>query len=119
MYMRAVTIRIVYVGIMSAGILLSAAFRQSTVEAAPVAAVKPHAATVANPALPVTTLATVHVTAKAIVAKPIVAQQPAVHDGPVVSESAIGARAGGSLPSLRLDMPYYSVGKLLPRVGKE
>ena len=37
MYMRSGIFRIVYLGIVSVAILLSAAFRQSTVQAAPVA----------------------------------------------------------------------------------
>lgn len=120
MYMRAVTVRIVYVGIVSLGILLSAAFRESTVQAAPVAAHPSAASLAAKSAAPVTTLATVHVTASAAAA----AKAPLQRRGATVppdlsSEASADIRGLSALPSLRLDMPYYSFGKMLPRVGKE
>jgi hypothetical protein len=122
MYMRAVTVRIVYVGIVSLGILLSAAFRDSSVQAAPVAAAKPQSsAAVAKTPRPVTTLPTVRVTAS----RATIANTSGTHLGPVAAQSgtdeaSADVRAAAALPSLRLDMPYYSFGKLLPHVvGKE
>ena len=120
MYMRAVTIRIVYVGFVSAAILLSIAFRQATVEAAPASVPQASVARTAA-TLPVTTLSTIHVTAsRSTAAHAPAVPRPAV-SGPIAatSESAADAHAGSPLPSLRLDMPYYSFGKMVPRVGKE
>ena len=121
MYMRAVTVRIVYVGIVSLGILLSAAFRDATVQAAPVVAAKPQSgAAVAKAPLPVATLATIHVTASAA-GRVVTAAPQSNAAGPRLDaeETIVDARAGTALPSLRMDMPFYSFGKLLPRVGKE
>lgn len=122
MYMRAVTIRIAFVGFASAAILMAAAFRQAPVQAAPVAA----AAQAASPAVVVTPtvlLPVIHVSAKAA-RTDSVAQVAAA--APRIAEQADAAtgvhasfRGGASVPSLRLDMPYYSVGKLITRVGKE
>jgi len=119
MFMRAVIFRIVYVGIVSVGILLSAALRQSTVQAAPVVAAKQQTHTAAI--IPTVTLATIHVRPATV--------RAAVKEVPPLRTAAVGhaaqlpsvaeGRAGASLPTLRLDMPYYSFGKLLPRVGKE
>jgi len=120
MYMRAVTVRIVYVGIVTLGILLSAAFRDSSVQAAPVAAAKPQSAVVKGH-LPVTTLPTVHVTAS----RAAIARTAGTHQAPATAqigtdEASADVRAAAALPSLRLDMPYYTFGKMLPRVvGKE
>ncbi len=77
-------------------------------------------AAVAAAPLAITTLATVHVTASAADA----AKASAPRHGVVVAQDAAGEasvdiRASATLPSLRLDMPYYSFGKMLPRVGKE
>ncbi len=113
MYMRAVTFRIVYVGIVSFGILLAAAFRQSDVQAAPIATASRQAATVAKP--PIVTLPTVEV--RSVAMHPPGAKAPAVSkavDVQIHDDAGIGAA-----PTLRLDMPYYSFGKVLPRVGKE
>jgi hypothetical protein len=120
MYMRAVTFRIVYVGIVSVGILLSAAFRQSTVQAAPATtAAAQRSPAVAAPRI--VTLPTVQVTAVATRAT-VAPKAPAVTKA-VAGESRDAGASGsfhtGSAPSLRLDMPYYSFGKALPRVGKE
>jgi hypothetical protein len=115
MYMRAVTFRIVYVGIVSVGILLAAALRQSNVQAAPIAAAAPPVASVVKPQI--VTLPTVQVRSTAMHASaakaPVVARDVAVdtHDD-------AGSHAA-TAPTLRLDMPYYSFGKVLPRVGKE
>jgi hypothetical protein len=119
MYMRAVTVRIVYLGIASAAILLSLALRDATVEAAPNGPTT--RAVNALAPLSVTTLPTIHVTA--------VAEHAAPKAPPVTHQRAVAAHqhAGGieqadtnadvgALPSLRLDMPYYSFGKLLPKV---
>ena len=117
MYMRAVTFRIVYVGIVSIGILLAAALRQSDVQAAPIAAAARPVASVVKPQI--VTLPTVQVRSTAMhasVAKvPVVAKDVAVEPHDDVTAGAHAATA----PTLRLDMPYYSFGKVLPRVGKE
>jgi hypothetical protein len=117
MYMRAVTYRIVYVGIVSVGILLTAAFRQSNVQAAPIAAAQRPAAATARP--PVVTLPTVEV--RPVATRTSGAKAPVVSKAVAVQRSddtATGPHAGPA-PTLRLDMPYYSFGKVLPRVGKE
>ena len=120
MYMRAVTFRIVYLGIASAAILLSVALRDATVEAAPNAPA-PRTVNALAP-LSVVTLPTVHVTA--------VAEHATAQGSPAARQHAVAARqhgegieqadtdvtVGATLPSLRLDMPYYSFGKLLPKV---
>ena len=116
MYMRAVTFRIVYLGIVSAGLLLSSFLRDSTVEAAPVARTT---AAVAAPAAPrIVTLATIHVSATA---RPAAARAAALAKATVhaAAGNADAEQGGATLPTLRLDMPYYAFGKLLPRVGKE
>jgi hypothetical protein len=117
MYMRAVIYRIIYVAIVSVGILLSAALRQTTVQAAPVAAVRPVNATAVAPA-PVVTLATIHVHASAGRARAV--PRAAAHTVATADAAAepAGGHAAQSAPTLRLDMPYYSFGKMLPRVGK-
>ena len=115
MYMRAVTFRIVYLGIVSAGLLLSSFLRDSTVQAAPVA----RTAAVAAPAAPrIVTLATIHVSATA---RPAAARAAALAKATVhaAAGNADADQGGATLPTLRLDMPYYAFGKLLPRVGKE
>ena len=117
MYMRAVIFRIVYLGIVSVGILVGAAFRQSTVQAAPIAAAVPQSKTA--PAPRIVTLPTVEVRSTAFHAT--AARAPAVLKAANVQshdDSSAGAHAGAA-PTLRLDMPYYSLGKALPRVGKE
>lgn len=119
MYMRAVTFRIVYLGLVSVGILLSATLRDSTVQAAPLTQVSTPSANAPAAKPSIVTLATVNVRAAA--------GHTATHAAPLTRATAAGnARlevgedhAGAALPSLRLDMPYYSFGKLLPRVGKE
>jgi hypothetical protein len=72
---------------------------------------------------PIVTLSTVHVhadAARTAVAKPVAPAPVAVAVPPgLVSGVASDHRGGGSVSTLRLDMPYYSFGKMLPRVGKE
>jgi hypothetical protein len=117
MYMRAVIFRIVYLGIVSVGILLGAAFRQSTVQAAPIDAAAPQAK--AAPAPRIVTLPTVEVRAAAAHAS--AAKAPAAPQA-VTLQIHDDGNAGShtaAAPTLRLDMPYYSLGKALPRVGKE
>jgi hypothetical protein len=43
----------------------------------------------------------------------------AAHSVPVVAHAQLMHTVAPSLPSLGLDMPYYSFGKALPRVSKE
>jgi hypothetical protein len=113
MYMRAFNIRIVYVGVLSLAAVFGSVLRQHDVQAAPaIQAVQQPAAPSAARQVPVVTLATVrvsHASAKARPAAPPTAQ---------VTDTARFS-SGSALPSLRLDMPYYSFGKLLPHVGKE
>ena len=122
MYMRAVTIRIVYLGVLSLGILCSLAFRQSVALAAPT-----HTSTAQTSrsaaALPVMTLPTVQVRAQAqrdtvpalpSVAIPAMAEAPAHDHHPPRLDWR-----DTSLPTLRWETPHYSFGKMLPRVGKE
>lgn len=120
MYMRAFVVRFAFFGVLSVGIALSAAFRQPVAhEAAPQASPK-QAAAVAPAPLPVVTLSTVHVhadTSKA--AKPAAPAQVGNAPPASLTSAASDHRSGGLAPTLRLDMPYYSFGKMLPRVGKE
>ena len=122
MYMRAFVYRFVYVGVVSLGVALAAAFHQPVAHAG----TQPGSeqAAVAKPApLPIVTLSTVHVHADAArtpVAKPAAPVSAAAAVSPdLVSSVVTDHRGGGSAPTLRLDMPYYSFGKMLPRVGKE
>ena len=123
MYMRAVTVRIVYLGLMVLVALVGGTLRQSAVQAA-AAATATARPSIAAASLPITTLPTVHVQTRAL--KAVAAARPAgvvpvvIGDRQLAVDSSPSASTGGaSLPSLRLDMPYYSFGKLLPRVGKE
>ena len=123
MYMRAVTYRIVYVGIVSAGILLGLAFRHATVLAAPAPAFaqQPQASARLAPVATVT-LATINVRTAA--RHPAAgAHAPAGGTAAARPSDAgtleVSARVESSVPTLRLDMPYYSFGKLLPHVSKE
>jgi hypothetical protein len=117
MYMRAVIYRIVYVGIVSVGILLSAAFRHSTVEAAPVASATAHSTASAVP--PIVTLPTVEVRAAAV-REPTTSVKASSASVPVqVQDDHANDSHTGAAPTFRLDMPYYSLGRVLPRVGKE
>ena len=115
MYMRAVIYRIVYVGIVSVGILLSAAFRHSTVQAAPVASAATRSIAATTPRI--VTLPTVEVRAVSV---------RRTCQGLVGEHHRSGSRrpcrttpTPALAPTFRLDMPYYSLGKVLPRVGKE
>jgi hypothetical protein len=120
MYMRAVTFRIVYLGIASAAILLSVALRDATVQAAPTTPA-PRAVNVLAP-LSLVTLPTVHVTAVAehgTARTPAEARQRAVaahQHASGIEHADTDTDVSAALPSLRLDMPYYSFGTLLPRV---
>jgi hypothetical protein len=122
MYMRAFVYRFVYVGVVTLGAALAAAFHQPVAHAATQPGSEQTA--VAKPApVPIVTLSTVHVHADAArtpAAKPVAPTRVAAAVLPdLVSSVAPDHRSGGSAPTLRLDMPYYSFGKMLPRVGKE
>jgi len=116
MYMRAVIFRIVYVGIVSVGILLSAAFRHSTVQAAPVASAAARSTAAAAPRI--VTLPTVEVRAVSVREPTPPAKASASIVIQVQNDRANDFHAGAA-PTFRLDMPYYSLGRVLPRVGKE
>ena len=121
MYMQAFIVRFVFVGIFGLGIVLSTVFRQPEAQAAAMQAAGTNspATEQSSPVLPIVTLSTVHVTAGSthiVVARTVHAEPaPAAH----VTTSEAGGHGGGLAPTLRLDMPYYSFGKMLPRVGKE
>ena len=123
MYMRAFVYRFVYVGVVSLGVALAAAFHQPVAHAAAAQPGSEQAVVVAPAPLPVVTLSTVHVhadSARGPVVKPVTPARvapPVLPD--LVSSVAADHRGGGSVATLRLDMPYYSFGKMLPRVGKE
>jgi hypothetical protein len=114
MYMRAVIYRIVYVGIVSVGILLSAAFRHSTVQAAPVASAAARSIAATTPRI--VTLPTVEVRAVSV-REPAKASSTSIIIQ--VQDDHTNDSHAGAAPTFRLDMPYYSLGKVLPRVGKE
>jgi hypothetical protein len=123
MYMRAVTIRIAFLGFASAAIMMAAGLHQAPVQAAPVAAVA-HAAAPAVVVTPAVLLPVIHVRATAAPAPRVdwlAATVPALADPEPSAAAGVHAsfRGGASVPSLRLDMPYYSFGKLITRVGKE
>jgi len=123
MYMRAFVYRFVYISIVSLGVATAAAFHQPVAHAAATQTPSKRAAAVIPAPLPVVTLSTVHVHADAArtpVAKPAAPARAATAMSPdQVSSVASDHRAGASVATLRLDMPYYSFGKMLPRVGKE
>jgi hypothetical protein len=123
MYMRAFVYRFVYVGVVSLGVALAAAFHQPVAHAAAAQPGSEQAVVVIPAPLPVVTLSTVHVHADSVrapAAKPSVPARVAPAVSPdLVSSVAADHRSGGSVATLRLDMPYYSFGKMLPRVGKE
>ncbi|HSE12858.1 MAG TPA: hypothetical protein VLB69_09495 [Rudaea sp.] len=122
MYMRAFVVRFAFLGVLGVGIALSAAFRQPVAHEAAPQALPNQATPVASAPLPVVTLATVHVHADMSKAAAKPAAQARVDTTPAPA-SLTGAgsdhRSGGLAPTLRLDMPYYSFGRMLPRVGKE
>jgi hypothetical protein len=117
MYMRAFVIRFVFVGILGVGVALGAAISPPV---APQAKAGAKPAAVATP-LPVVTLSTVHVHADAV--RPVTKSAGRANAAPVAADltSSVTSdhRGAGFAPTLRLDMPYYSFGKILPRVGKE
>jgi len=121
MYMQAFIVRFVFVGVFGLGIVISTAFRHPEAQAAAMhatAATSP--VTVATPVVPppTVTLSTVHVTA----GSPHIVVARIAHADPALAAHATTSEAGGHgglAPTLRLDMPYYSFGKMLPRVGKE
>jgi len=121
MYMQAFMFRFVFVGVFGLGIVLSTAFRQPEAQAAAMQATgaSSPATEQSSPALPTVTLSTVHVTANsthaAVARTAHVDPAPAAH----IVTSEAGGHGGSLAPTLRLDMPYYSFGKMLPRVGKE
>jgi hypothetical protein len=117
MYMRAVIYRIVYVGIVSVGILLSAAFRHSTVQAAPVASAA--ARSTASAAPRIVTLPTVEVRAASVREPTTTAKASSASIVIQVQGDHANDSHAVATPTFRLDMPYYSLGRVLPRVGKE
>ena len=117
MYMRAVIYRIVYVGIVSVGILLSAAFRHSTVQAAPVASDAARSAAAVAPRI--VTLPTVEVRAVAVREPTPAAKASSAGIVIQVQDDHANDLHAGAAPTFRLDMPFYSLGRVLPRVGKE
>jgi hypothetical protein len=107
----------------SLGVALAAAFHQPVAHAAASQPGSEQAVVAAPAPLPMVTLPTVHVQAdatRAAVIKPAAPARVAVAVPPgLVGSVAADHRGGGSVSTLRLDMPYYSFGKMLPRVGKE
>ena len=117
MYMRAFIYRFVFIGAMSLGIVAGAFFNHPVAQAAPIAAAAKQTPAAQPAILPPVTLATVHV-------RPDAARSTTVPVAAHVETTQTDASADHhgssmSLPTLRLDMPYYSFGKVLPRVGKE
>jgi hypothetical protein len=123
MYMRAFVYRFVYVGVVSLGVALAAAFHQPVAHAAAAQPGSEQTVVVIPAPLPVVTLSTVHVHADSVRAPAVNPATPArvapAEPPDQVSSVAADHRGGGSVATLRLDMPYYSFGKMLPRVGKE
>jgi len=123
MYMRAFVYRFVYISVVSLGVAVAAAFQQPVAHATAAQTPSKRAAVVVPAPMPVVTLSTVHVhadVARTPVAKPAAPTRVTTALSPDrVSSITPDHRGGGSAPTLRLDMPYYSFGKMLPRVGKE
>jgi hypothetical protein len=120
--MRAFVVRFVFISVLGVGLALGAAFRHPVAHPASTQAGTKQATVAATAPLPVVTLSTVHVRADAYrpVAKPAVSVRVVTAPTPASPTSAAADhRGGGLVPTLRLDMPYYSFGKMLPRVGKE
>ena len=124
MYMRAFVYRFVYVGVVSLGVALAAAFHQPVAHAAAAQPGSEQAVVVIPASLPIVTLSTVHVRADSVRSPAAKTAAPAAQVAPavlpdLVTGVAADHRGGGAVATLRLDMPYYSFGKMLPRVGKE
>jgi hypothetical protein len=120
MYMQAFIVRFVFVGVFGLGIVLSTAFRHPEAQAAamPATTATSPASVATSPVPPTVTLSTVHVTA----GSPHIVVARIAHADPALAAHATTSEAGGHgglAPTLRLDMPYYSFGKMVPRVGKE
>lgn len=101
---------------MAAGIALNYSRPVEAFTATPESSVKAHAAIVAEPV----TLPTIHV--RPTLAQRMAAAQPSAPSGTgMVIQTAFdidaGVPANKPSASLRLDMPYYSFGKVLPRIG--
>jgi len=123
MYMRAFIYRFVFVGVLGLGIALGSAFRQSSAQPASPQAPAAAQAAVAAAALPVVTLAPIRVTASA--ARPAPSRNVVGRTATAATPAAVPASApesrgsSAAAPNFRLDMPYYSFGKVIPRLGKE
>ena len=118
MYLQALLIRAAVA--VTTGLMLTAAILvDHTVHAsaAPVAAVaEPPRSAIPAPV----TLPTIHVHATAT--ELAFASAPQNHDDGLAIDAAVPDMSAPSSPSLRglsADMPYYSFGKTLPRIGKE
>ncbi|HMM58438.1 MAG TPA: hypothetical protein PKD77_12730 [Rudaea sp.] len=101
---------------MAAGIALNHAKPAEAFTAKPTLSVKPHTVSVAEPV----TLPTIHV--RPTLAQRMAAAQPSVPSGTgmfihAVFEVDAGVPTNKPSASARLDMPYYSFGKVLPRIG--
>ena len=121
MYMRAFVYRFVYVGVVSLGVALTVAFHQPVAQAAAAQPGSEQAVVAILAPLPIVTLSTVHVHADSVAptVKPAIPARVAPAVSPDLVSSVAADHRGGSVATLRLDMPYYSFGKMLPGVGKE
>lgn len=101
---------------MAAGIALNHSRPVQAFTATPASSAKPHAVSVAAPV----TLPTIHV--RPTPAQRMAASQPSAPSGTgmiiqAVFEADAGVPANKPSAGVRLDMPYYSFGKVLPRIG--
>jgi hypothetical protein len=123
MYMRIVLFRFAAVALVGLGAAVSTVFYQPAARPA-VAAVVPG---ISPAALPIVTLPVVSVRANAADASKAMRQAPmAIASTTTRSRHEVQAsrssdeRGGGySAPILRLDMPYYSFGKVVSRISKD
>ena len=101
---------------MAAGVALNHSRPVEAFTATPAPTVKPHAAIVAQPV----TLPTIHV--RPTLAQRVAASQPSAPSGTgmvirTAFDTATGVPTNKPTAGLRLDMPYSSFGKVLPRIG--
>jgi hypothetical protein len=122
MSMQALMVRAVLLALIGLGLsvaMLNRPAQIATTNTATVNVQKPRTIAAATPVV----LATISV-------RPTLAELSAAENGPdsqmtpasatkSANRSRSASSSGGALPSLGLDMPYYSLGRSLPHVGKE
>jgi len=116
MNMTSLLVRALMLAVFATGVVTVAAFNRG--ETAPVAVTPALVARVANDTVELPTVS-VRPTAAEIADAMREDSTFAVAHAISTSHTRISRAASSTLPSLGLDMPYYSFGKALPRVSKE